>query len=82
MTLSPPTESELAIGTSLGKDAWLRLKKNKVAMFSLWFVVAIIFLCFVGRVVGPEGGDLNDLSAPKIEMNQSKPSDPRERSSS
>ena len=29
-------------GSSLGRDAWLRLKKNRLAMISLWFIVAMI----------------------------------------
>ncbi len=33
-------------GSSLGRDAWLRLKKNHVAMASLWFFVAVVVLCF------------------------------------
>lgn len=34
-------------GTSLGKDAWFRLKKNHLAMVSLWFFVAVALLCFL-----------------------------------
>ncbi|MDF1862176.1 MAG: ABC transporter permease [Verrucomicrobiales bacterium] len=34
-------------GSSLGKDAWLRLKKNHLAMGSLWFFVAIVLVCFL-----------------------------------
>jgi oligopeptide transport system permease protein len=33
-------------GSSLGRDAWLRLKKNHVAMASLWFFIAVVLLCF------------------------------------
>lgn len=33
-------------GTSLAKDAWHRLHKNKLAMFSLWFFVGMVVLCF------------------------------------
>lgn len=33
-------------GSSLGRDAWLRLKKNHVAMASLWFFLAVVVLCF------------------------------------
>ncbi len=47
MTLSPPTEADLAKGSSLGKDAWLRLRKNRLAMISLWFVGAMLLLCFI-----------------------------------
>ncbi|MDF1825540.1 MAG: ABC transporter permease [Verrucomicrobiales bacterium] len=34
-------------GSSLGRDAWLRLKKNHVAMASLWFFLAVVLLCFL-----------------------------------
>tara|TARA_R110000850_G_scaffold261695_5_gene389819 strand:+ start:2282 stop:3202 length:921 start_codon:yes stop_codon:yes gene_type:complete len=34
-------------GSSLGRDAWLRLKKNHVAMMSLWFFVGITLICFL-----------------------------------
>ncbi|MDF1659415.1 MAG: ABC transporter permease [Verrucomicrobiales bacterium] len=33
-------------GSSLGRDAWLRLKKNHVAMASLWFFIAVVLVCF------------------------------------
>jgi oligopeptide transport system permease protein len=34
-------------GTSLGRDAWLRLKKNALAMASLWFTVFIVAVSFL-----------------------------------
>lgn len=34
-------------GSSLGRDAWFRLKKNQLAMASLWFFVAIVLICFL-----------------------------------
>jgi oligopeptide transport system permease protein len=34
-------------GSSLGRDAWLRLRKNHLAMASLWFMAAIIVISFV-----------------------------------
>ena len=34
-------------GTSLGRDAWLRLRKNHLAMGSLWFFVAVVTICFL-----------------------------------
>lgn len=33
-------------GSSLGRDAWYRLRKNSLAMASLWFFVAVVLLCF------------------------------------
>ena len=38
---------EVIKGTSLGRDAWLRLRKNPVAMVSLFFLILVVFLCFV-----------------------------------
>jgi len=47
--MSMPTKivSSAEKGSSLGRDAWLRLKKNKLAMLSLWFFLTITILCFV-----------------------------------
>jgi oligopeptide transport system permease protein len=35
-------------GSSLGRDAWHRLQKNKLAMFSLWFFLFMVIICFLG----------------------------------
>jgi oligopeptide transport system permease protein len=40
------TPESVEKGSSLGRDAWFRLKKNHLAMASLWFFVAIVLLCF------------------------------------
>ena len=34
-------------GSSLWKDAWSRLKKNKASMVSFWILVVILVLCFI-----------------------------------
>ncbi len=49
MPSSAAIETGVAIekGSSLGRDAWARLKKNKMAMFGLWFFVAITSICFL-----------------------------------
>ena len=47
MRISLPTESELEKGSSLGKDAWSRLRKNKLAMISMCFIGFMLFICFV-----------------------------------
>lgn len=39
-------------GNSLWSDAWIRLKKNRMAYFSLWVISIIIFVCFVIPIVG------------------------------
>ena len=47
MRISLPTESELEKGSSLGKDAWSRLRKNKLAMISMCFIGFMLIICFV-----------------------------------
>ncbi len=43
---APATPATIEKGTSLGRDAWFRLKKNHLAMASLWFFIGIVILCF------------------------------------
>lgn len=38
-------------GTSLGRDAWLRLRKNRLAMASLWFTGFVVIASFVGPLL-------------------------------
>src|SRR5438093_11433301 len=38
-------------GTSLWRDAWHRLAKNKLALAGLWFVIVLMLLCFLGPVL-------------------------------
>ena len=40
----PAPASPIEKGTSLGRDAWLRLKKNHLAMASLWFTIFIVLV--------------------------------------
>jgi len=35
-------------GTSLAQDAWLRLKKNKMSMFSFYLLIIILLACLFG----------------------------------
>ena len=52
MVSSPPVPSAipepLERGSSPWHDAWLRLQKNKLAVFGLWVLVVIAFGCVVG----------------------------------
>ncbi len=41
-----PAPAKIEKGSSLGRDAWYRLKKNHLAMGSLWFFLAVVLLCF------------------------------------
>lgn len=34
-------------GTSLWQDGWHRLKRNRMAMFSLWFLVGMTLFCYI-----------------------------------
>ena len=47
MRISLPTESELEKGSSLGRDAWARLRKNKLAMLSMCFIGLMLIICFI-----------------------------------
>ncbi|MCW1883457.1 ABC transporter permease [Luteolibacter flavescens] len=38
-------------GSSLWQDAWHRLARNKAAMISLWFLVVMLLLCFIGPLM-------------------------------
>ncbi len=42
---------EIEQGSSLGRDAWLRLKKNYLAMASLWFFIAVTLICYLGPLL-------------------------------
>ncbi len=46
-TPAPPAPDRVEKGTSLGRDAWHRLRKNKLAMCSLWFLLAMVLTCYL-----------------------------------
>ena len=48
-------------GVSLWQDAWTRLKKNKLAMFGLFFLGGMILLCLLAPVIMPYGYEEQDL---------------------
>lgn len=41
------------LGRSLWGDAWLRLKANKAAMFSLFYLIAMTLVCVIGPFFSP-----------------------------
>jgi oligopeptide transport system permease protein len=43
-----PADDSAAGGTSLWRDAWRRLKRNRLAMFGLWVVAAMVAACLAG----------------------------------
>jgi len=44
----PVQIESLEQGSSLWKDAWLRLKKNRIALLGLYTFVLIAIVCFAG----------------------------------
>ena len=48
-------------GTSLWQDAWLRLKKNHLALLSFWILVFMVMFCFIGPFLTPVDYRSNDL---------------------
>lgn len=47
---------------SFWKDAWRRLKKNKLAMLGLWLIVFLIIMVIVGPYMTPYTYDQQDLT--------------------
>src|SRR5204862_6827913 len=57
-----PVLEEAEQGSSLGHDAWLRLRKNKMAMLGGLILVALMLVSFLAPLISPytyEGQDLN-----------------------
>ncbi len=50
-TTAQAIPENLEKGSSLTRDAWHRLRKNQLAMASLWLVAAMFLLCFLGPFV-------------------------------
>ncbi|GAB5498598.1 MAG: ABC transporter permease subunit [Pseudohongiellaceae bacterium] len=48
-------------GVSLWQDAWARLRKNKLAMFGLGFLLFIILVCILAPLIMPYGYEEQDL---------------------
>ena len=54
---------------SLWSDAWVRLRKNKLATGSLFLVLVILFACFVLRWFLPHDPNAADLGAKYLPPN-------------
>lgn len=54
--------TELIAGTSLWRDAWRRLRKNRMAVAGGSFVVVLVVACFLGPLVSPYGFETQDLA--------------------
>jgi ABC-type dipeptide/oligopeptide/nickel transport systems, permease components len=48
-----PASVEVEQGTSLWRDAWLRLRKNKLAVFGMIAVTVIALACVFGPMISP-----------------------------
>jgi oligopeptide transport system permease protein len=48
-------------GTSLWRDAWLRLRKNRLAVFGICSLLVIALACFIGPLVSPYGYEDQNL---------------------
>jgi oligopeptide transport system permease protein len=49
-------------GNSLWHDAWLRLRKNQLAVFGMWALAFITLACLFGPLLSPYGYEQQDLS--------------------
>ena len=67
-TATPPAPEVLEQGSSLGHDAWLRLRKNKLAVFGLACLAVVTVLCLVGPWLLPYG-----YEEQKLELGASPP---------
>jgi oligopeptide transport system permease protein len=57
----PPDAIEIEEGASLWRDAWYRLKRNRLAVISLFIFIAIVLFCVVGPFLSPWDSEEQDL---------------------
>ena len=57
-----PGEEPLEKGSSLWHDAWLRLRKNRLAVFGMWTLVIVTIACVAGPWFSPYGYEQQELS--------------------
>ncbi len=57
----PVATNEIEQGTSLWHDAWLRLRKNKLAVFGMFSLILIAIACLAGPWLLPYGYEAQDL---------------------
>jgi oligopeptide transport system permease protein len=58
-----PTMAEIEEGSSLWRDAWHRLRRNRLALFSLFTFLAICLFCIVGPMLSSWDSQAQDLLA-------------------
>jgi oligopeptide transport system permease protein len=66
---APRSEPALVEGTSLWKDAWRRLRRNRAAWFSLWILGAMVVATFLGPLLSPYTYDAQDLATGPVPPN-------------
>ena len=59
--MSVPSLEDLEKGSSLGHDAWLRLRKNRLAVAGGLLLILIALFCLVGPVFSPYGYEEDDI---------------------
>jgi oligopeptide transport system permease protein len=65
MTAPAPTTTapaDIEIGQSLGHDAWLRLRKNKMAVGGAIFILLLTLASFLSPLIAPHSYETQDLS--------------------
>jgi len=58
---APLAPAELERGSSLWHDAWLRLRKNRLAVFGMAALTLITLACVLGPLISPYGYEQQDL---------------------
>ncbi|WP_414660731.1 ABC transporter permease [Horticoccus sp. 23ND18S-11] len=61
-TLAAVVAEPLEKGNSLWHDAWLRLRKNKLAVFGMWALGLVTLACVVGPWISPFGYEQQELA--------------------
>lgn len=59
--MSPPPDDSMERGSSLGYDAWLRLKKNRLAVLGGLLLLLIALFCLLGPAFSPYGYEEDDI---------------------
>ncbi|HRE79791.1 MAG TPA: ABC transporter permease [Opitutaceae bacterium] len=58
---NPPPSVAIEQGSSLWHDAWLRLKKNRLAVFGAFTLIIVALACFLGPLVSSYGYEEQNL---------------------
>ena len=59
--MSAPSLEDLEKGSSLGHDAWLRLRKNRLAVIGGLMLIFIALFCLFGPMFSPYGYEEDDI---------------------